>query len=427
MIITDVKKCLNDEKCREVSKNNLPICIEVCPTNATIMLDGKSYSCITCGACARECPNKAIKKNEFGGYYVDRKKCNGCGTCEVICPINIIKIKKEEKIIGNRKREVAYPEGICVMCGLCVETCPHNGRMFFDLRDLKDKKNRALADRYLQIFNKNKEKKGSLSLQEKREEESISNRTLEVRVSININRDLCRDCGKCIYLCPRNSILEKDEVDGCTKCNLCGEACPVDAIINGNVDDTKCVLCGNCIDKCPKDVLKIENFKVSKVKEDREIIPLRYCINCGLCADKCPKGALQIKDNRILYDPNLCNMCGTCIKVCPQGVRVKRGEKVDGGCVLCGICMESCPENAISIKEIEKFQSIKDKNCIFCGTCSNVCPVDAITVKILKFKGNNKNESNSIGEILFNENCIMCENCAIHCPRDVIPNTTGYK
>ncbi|HIP84128.1 MAG TPA: 4Fe-4S dicluster domain-containing protein [Methanothermococcus okinawensis] len=414
MIITDVFKCILDERCTGGSDKDTPLCAQVCPTGAVVIIGNKSYSCITCGTCARECPNKAIRRNKFGGYYVDRRRCNGCGTCEILCPIGIIKIVREEKVVNNRRKIVAYPRGICVMCGLCVEVCPHGARRFFHSKDLKDRKNRALLDRYIQILERigKREKliKGELK----------PKRVLNFRTSLYIHRDLCRGCGRCIYLCPRESILEGDDVEGCSRCNICGEVCPRDAIVEGIVDEERCVLCENCIKRCPREALKIENFKVVKVKEDRETIPKRYCINCGLCADSCPRGALKVKNGSILYDRSICNLCGTCVEVCPQDVRIKRDGRITGACALCGICIEECPENAITVKKIEKFQVIRDERCITCGTCGEVCPVDAITVKV-------KLGSGDIGEILFNEHCVMCEKCAIHCPRDVIPNTTGYK
>jgi len=412
MIITDVFRCSMDDRCTEGS--NTPLCVKVCPTGAVVVIEGKSYSCLTCGTCAKGCPNKAIKKNRFGGHYVDRRRCNGCGTCEILCPIGIIRVEREERVINNRKKVVAYPRGICVMCGLCVEACPHGARRFFYTRDLKDRKNRALLDRYIQILERIG-KRERIPVEEK--EEVKPKRTPDFRTSIYIDRDLCKGCGRCIYLCPRETILG-ESVEGCTRCNICGDVCPKDAISEGEVEGERCVLCGNCIERCPRGVLRIENFKVVKVKGDERVTPRRYCISCGLCADNCPGGALRIRDGSILYDPGICNLCESCVKVCPQEVRRRRGNKITGACALCGLCIGECPEDAISVKKVEKFQVIRDERCITCGTCAEVCPVDAITVKVKLGKR---------GEVLFNENCVMCEKCAIHCPRDVIPNTTGYK
>ena len=56
-------------------------CVDACPTDAIKLVDGKVVSCITCGKCEGVCPNKAIYENKFGGYVVDRTKCNLCGMC----------------------------------------------------------------------------------------------------------------------------------------------------------------------------------------------------------------------------------------------------------------------------------------------------------------------------------------------------------
>ena len=92
-------------------------CIKKCPTEAIRLIDGKAFSCITCGACADACPNKAIKKNKYGGYMVDRAKCNACGVCEMTCPVNSIKIEDD------------MVKGICARCGICADTCPIDARL----------------------------------------------------------------------------------------------------------------------------------------------------------------------------------------------------------------------------------------------------------------------------------------------------------
>ena len=70
MIITILDKCRVDEKCQSCPFSKTSKCMEACPTDAIFLLNNKSFSCLTCGECARNCPNKAIKRNEFGGYYV---------------------------------------------------------------------------------------------------------------------------------------------------------------------------------------------------------------------------------------------------------------------------------------------------------------------------------------------------------------------
>jgi NADH-quinone oxidoreductase subunit I len=53
--------------------------------------------------------------------------CNGCGTCESICPEHCIQIKKETDENGKE-----YPDEFfldlsrCIFCGNCVEFCTAN-------------------------------------------------------------------------------------------------------------------------------------------------------------------------------------------------------------------------------------------------------------------------------------------------------------
>ena len=45
---------------------------------------------------------------------VDENKCNGCGACVAVCPVNAITIENEKAVISDA----------CVQCGACVSQCP---------------------------------------------------------------------------------------------------------------------------------------------------------------------------------------------------------------------------------------------------------------------------------------------------------------
>lgn len=45
-----------------------------------------SDDCISCGACAAECPVEAISEG-VGKYEIDADKCIDCGTCADTCPV----------------------------------------------------------------------------------------------------------------------------------------------------------------------------------------------------------------------------------------------------------------------------------------------------------------------------------------------------
>jgi ferredoxin len=46
-----------------------------------------NHDCISCGACASECPVSCIYEGD-GKYEIDKKDCIGCGSCAAVCPVN---------------------------------------------------------------------------------------------------------------------------------------------------------------------------------------------------------------------------------------------------------------------------------------------------------------------------------------------------
>lgn len=48
-----------------------------------------SDSCVSCGACAGECPVSAIAAGD-SQYEIDAATCIDCGTCAGVCPTGAI-------------------------------------------------------------------------------------------------------------------------------------------------------------------------------------------------------------------------------------------------------------------------------------------------------------------------------------------------
>lgn len=44
-------------------------------------------ACISCGACASECPVEAISEGE-STYVIDADACIDCGFCANVCPVD---------------------------------------------------------------------------------------------------------------------------------------------------------------------------------------------------------------------------------------------------------------------------------------------------------------------------------------------------
>ena len=48
-----------------------------------------SADCISCGACAAQCPVEAISEGD-GKLVIDPEKCISCGSCADGCPVEAI-------------------------------------------------------------------------------------------------------------------------------------------------------------------------------------------------------------------------------------------------------------------------------------------------------------------------------------------------
>ena len=46
-------------------------------------------SCISCGACAAQCPVSAIAESD-GKFEIDKNTCISCGSCAGGCPVGAI-------------------------------------------------------------------------------------------------------------------------------------------------------------------------------------------------------------------------------------------------------------------------------------------------------------------------------------------------
>lgn len=99
---------VNKEKCRACGK-----CVDVCPKHlislipysagqvvacsstdkGPVTMKACQVGCIGCGICVKNCPQDAVKVENFHAV-IDHEKCVGCGICEQKCPKKAIVINQ---------------------------------------------------------------------------------------------------------------------------------------------------------------------------------------------------------------------------------------------------------------------------------------------------------------------------------------------
>lgn len=104
--------------------------------------DGKFYwdmikvQCMHCDnpACAKGCPEDAIRKAESGAVVIDKHKCVGCGYCAINCPFNVPKIDPEKH--KSTKCNLCVDRIENGMTPSCAQTCPSNAISFGPKADM---------------------------------------------------------------------------------------------------------------------------------------------------------------------------------------------------------------------------------------------------------------------------------------------------
>ncbi len=144
---------------------------DICAFAHTLYAGGSGCpnSCLGLGDCVKKCAFDAIHIDETTGIAtVDEDKCVGCGACTKACPRGIIEIRPKGK--NNRRvyvNCVNVEKGAitmknckvgCIGCQKCLKECP------FEAIEMR----------------------GTLAY---------------------INPDKCKQCRKCVDVCPRGSIL----------------------------------------------------------------------------------------------------------------------------------------------------------------------------------------------------------------------------
>ena len=89
-----------------------------------------SYICNCCGDCCGmmsairrfDLRNAIVTSNWISD--IDLSRCNGCGRCTKVCPVNAITIE-EQQLTNRRKRWAVRNADLCLGCGVCYSACRH--------------------------------------------------------------------------------------------------------------------------------------------------------------------------------------------------------------------------------------------------------------------------------------------------------------
>ncbi|BAI61651.1 tungsten-containing formylmethanofuran dehydrogenase subunit F [Methanocella paludicola SANAE] len=226
------------------------------------------------------------------------------------------------------------------------------------------------------------------------------------------------------------------ELDKCTGCGVCIDACPEEAITRGavgasgrgkakvakiDVDEKKCSFCGVCNIMCPFDAIKLTVDGQPKlpiieqqgfpVLEKKAKIDPEKCTHCVLCEEVCPRDAIK----REVADVDQGHKASSTMK---YSIDYKLDEDK---CTLCGICAEACDAFKIDYKEptpltVKKIGKLNfdEKKCDACKVCVEICPEDALQIerKILE-------EPKLKGKVDIDlEKCTTCSWCQVICPQE---------
>lgn len=118
---------------------------------------------------------------------------------------------------------------------------------------------------------------------------------------------------------------------GCLGFGDCIKACRFGAIKIENglakIDMEKCTGCGACVEACPKRVIWIREKSSKAVvmcaNHEKGAVTRKQCdigcIACMKCEKSCPEGAIHVVNYVARVDLDKCTACGICEKECPVG------------------------------------------------------------------------------------------------------------
>ncbi len=230
--------------------------------------------CTGCGICVEICPREAIEIKKFPkvegdkvkspAVDIDEEKCHYCGICDPICPFGAIEVKADGEHLISVVETESFPQLIreidvdTTRCDLdcieCEEACP--------LELIK-----------VSVQGPDEEKVEDIESWPDKE---------NLRVVVDIEKDLCPCCRLCEVKCPNDAIRVRKMFHGFIKINH--EKCPEG--------------CQDCLDICPI-------TGALYLSEDGKVhVNELYCVYCGVCKIVCPEeDALELQRTYVRHTP----------------------------------------------------------------------------------------------------------------------------
>lgn len=280
----------------------------------------------------------------------------------------------------------------------------------------------------------------------------------------------------CQYICPSGAFLgaisrfsffrRKTLESQCNTCSRCAKACPVRAINEKKITNTKvseCIECGVCVqlkDNCSRFHFSLPSIEDSS-SPDLHRRHLLSGVTGGLLMLPVFRAAATSKNDnngKLIRPPGAipeekflsrCIACGQCMKVCPTNAlqpciftdgfsrlyTPKVVPRIAGCEEKCSLCGNVCPTGAIRKLPLEEKQFVKIGTAVIdrhrclaweqnkeCLVCDEVCPYNAIEARVVEtVKGQFK------VPVINEDLCIGCGMCEQNCPIFDVAAIVVYK
>ena len=265
--------------------------------------------------------------------YVDTVKCNGCGLCEITCPVTYTSHFPEQPNPDEKKKKLKSTEKRII-------TGP----------------GRPKAESF-QAW------------------------------TFSVDEEKCQKCGMCFRSCLQTAIVwEKGEIarilpEKCTACGACFVACP----------DKFAAIAVTNAPELEKSLGAAIVARSKAIKEEIAGKNMQDCIRCGLCSMMCQKvmniGALKMAPEGIEAGIDICQVCGACASICPVNFFDVNTLTNKSPRPLLNRFNEGLnirkPINIFFPQAVPRVPVIDEASCVHlntgaCGICRSICGLNAI-------------------------------------------------